>query len=244
MLDGRGFEDFGQPNRVSLGVAGVAEEQRVEIGLEARSEALVETPLLQHDTALQLHLFRLKADGEGPVAEDLERGLKDLGIVGRKLKPVHGVVVTGSGIQVGPEAAADRLDVVDDFLLGKALGAVEGHVLDKVGQPALRLFLEDGTRPHHERQLRPVARFFVVLDVVGQAIAERATDHRGIEGQRSVGYPGLGRWCGFLSVLLLFGRVLRLWFLNGCLFLRLGCSALCLIRLGGDRLFLGLGGRL
>ena len=82
LLDRRGFEDFGQANRIPLGVAGVAEEQWVEIGLEARSEALIETPLLQHHTALQLHLLRFEANGKGPVAEDLEGCLEDFRIVG------------------------------------------------------------------------------------------------------------------------------------------------------------------
>ena len=145
------FDHLGQAYRVAVGVARGAEQLREQVVPEARGEPLAQPPLLQDDVAFQLHLVRVEADRVGPVAEDLERGLENLGIVGRNLQEVQGVVEPCPGIQVRAEGAADRLEVVNDLLLCEALGAVERHVLYEVRQPALVLFFEDGACPQHQR---------------------------------------------------------------------------------------------
>ena len=145
------------------------------------------SPLFQDDVALQLHLLGREAYRVRPVAENLEGGLENVGIVGRDLEPVQGVIVAGLGVQVGTERAADRLEVFDDLLLGEALGAVERHVFHEVCQPALVLFLEDRAGPQHQGELGPVARLLVVPDVVDEAVGQRAAHHRGIEDQTPVG---------------------------------------------------------
>ena len=182
LLHGRGFEDLGQADRAAVGVAGGAEEQREQVGLEARREPLIQAPLLEHDAALELHLVGVEADRVRPVAENLEGRLEDLGVVGRDLQEVQRVVVAGLGVEIGAKAAADRLEVVDDLLLGEARRPVEGHVLDEVGQPALLVLLKDGTRLHDQGQLPPAGRFLVLPDVVDEAVAEGAADHCGVEG--------------------------------------------------------------
>ena len=148
--DGRVLDDVDQANGTALGIAGVAEQSQVDAIAPAGVEALAEAPLLQHHASLQLDLLRIETDGVGPVAEDLEGRLEDLRITGGDLEEVDGRVVRGIRVQVGPEAAADRLEVFDDLVLGEALGAVEGHVLDEVGEAALLLLLQDGTGLDHE----------------------------------------------------------------------------------------------
>ncbi len=187
LLDGRGLDDLGQANRVPLGVSRRAEQQGQQALLPARGEPLVDAPLFQDDLALQLHLLRREGHRVGPVTENLERRLEDLGIVRRNLEEVPGGVVTGLGVQVRAKRTADGLEVGHDLLLGETLRSIEGHVLDEVRQPALFLLLQDRAGLHDERQERPAARLLVVPDVVGQPIAERAPNDSGIEGQESVG---------------------------------------------------------
>ena len=128
-LHGRVLDDLGAADRSAAGVERGAEEEVEQVLLEARVEPLVEAPLLQHHATLELDLFRVERYREGPVAENLEGGLGDFGIVGRNLQKVQGVVEAGPGVKVGAEGAADGLEVFDDLLLGEAFGAVEGHVL-------------------------------------------------------------------------------------------------------------------
>ena len=129
VLHGRVLDDLGAADGAAAGVERGAEEQGEQVLPEARVEPLVEAPLLQHHAALKLDLFRVEGYGVGPVAENLEGGLGDFGIVGRNFQKVQGVVEAGPGVKVGAEGAADGLEVFDDLLLGEALGAVEGHVL-------------------------------------------------------------------------------------------------------------------
>ena len=211
LLDGSGLDDLGEADRGPLRVARGAEEQRNQVVLEAGGEPLEQPPLLQHDAAFQLDLLRLERDGVGPVTEDPECVFENLGIVSRHLEEIDRGVEAGRGVQVRAKRAADRLEVVDDLLLGEALRAVEGHVLDEVGQPALLLLLEDGAGLHDQRKVGPVARLLVVPDVVGQAVAERAAGDRGVQGQRIAGLERHRRGLSAVAVGVAVGVGLGVW---------------------------------
>ncbi len=193
-LDRSVFDDLGQTDRRALGVERVAEYEREQIVLQARTESLAEPPFLQDHAALKVHFLGVEGDCVGPVAQDLECGLDDFGIVGRDLDPVEGAVKTGLGVDVGPERAADRFKVLNDLLPGETLGAIEGHVLDEVRQSALVVFFQQRAGLDHQRDLGAVAGLGVLPDVVAQAVGQGSANDFGVKRQRRTGF---GFWVRF-----------------------------------------------
>ena len=145
-LVGRVLEDLAVADRQPLGVARAVEEDGELLVAHARLGAAAESPLLDHDAALLVDLLVLEGDAVGPVLEDLEGRVDDLRVVGRDLEHVDRLVEARVGVDVRAEAHADALEVVDQLLLLEVLGAVEGHVLDEVGQPALVVVLQRSSR--------------------------------------------------------------------------------------------------
>ena len=189
VVRGGHLDHLGQADREPLGVARLPEQHGVLQIPDARARAAAGAPFLQHHPAFLLHLLRIEGDCECPVAENLERGLDYRGIVRRYLDLVDGLVERGVGVQVRAELGADRLQVLDDLVSRKALGAVERHVLDVVREAAFVLLLEDRAGAYGQPELGAVERFAVFLDVPGQAVAERAAVRVGVE--RKVALRGL-----------------------------------------------------
>ena len=74
------------------------------------------------------------------------------GLVGRNLQLVDRLVEAGVGVDVRAEPHAERLHERGDVLPGEVPRAVERHVLDEVGQPALVVVLEHRPRLDHQPQ--------------------------------------------------------------------------------------------
>ncbi len=93
--------------------------------------------LLQDHAALALQLLRLEGGVGQDVADDVggQRGVffQDLGVVG-------GLLAGG----VGVEMAADGFDLFGDLGGRAAFGTFEGHVLEEMRDPVLRLGLVAG----------------------------------------------------------------------------------------------------
>ena len=117
-----------------------------------------------------------------PVLEDEERAVDDRRILGRNLQLEDGLVEAGVRVDVRAEAHADRLHERDDPLIREVLRAVERHVLDHVGEPALVLVLEDRAGADDEPELGAVARRLVGADVIAQAVRQRADGDPRIDG--------------------------------------------------------------
>jgi hypothetical protein len=109
-----------------------------------------------------------------PVLEHQQRPVDDGRILGRNLQLEDGLVKAGVGVDVRAEAHADRLHEPDDPLIREVGGAVERHVLDEVGEPALVVVLEDRAGADHEPELGAVAWRPVGAHVITKAIRQRA----------------------------------------------------------------------
>ena len=172
-LESRGgsrFQHLGLPDRQAVRIEG-ALEQDGELGVEHPGlRPPPEPPLLDHHSALGVHLLGVEEHGAGPVLEDLERRLQHFRIVHGDAQHVDGLVEAGVGVDVGTELHPDRLQVVDQLLLLEVLGAVEGHVLGEVGQTELVLILQDGAGVHHQAKLGAVLGGAVLAHVVAEAV--------------------------------------------------------------------------
>ncbi len=165
----------------ALGVAGALEEDGELLVTDARLGALAEPPFLDDDAPLLVDGLGLEGQVVGPVLHD-EEGVPEDGLgIRRDLEHVDRLVEAGEGVEVGAEAHADRLHEFDELLLREVGRAVEGQVLDDVGQPALVLVLEDGPGVDDEAQVGPVLGLAVLADPVAEPVGELADRDPGID---------------------------------------------------------------
>ena len=177
-------------DRQALGVLRTVEDRRHDLLAHAVRGAFAEAQLFQHDAAFLLDRIKVEAQTMGPVFQHLEGFRHVLGLVGGDRQDVDGLVERGIGIQVGPVADADRLQVGHQLMLVEVGRAVEGHVLHEMGHAALVLVFEDGAGLDHQAQLELALGAGIALDVIAQAVGElahldlRADRDRGVQAQR------------------------------------------------------------
>ena len=197
-LVGEGLDDLFLADGQALGVARAPQQDRELRVAHPGVGPPVEAPFLDDDAALLLDGRRVEAQPVGPILEDEERRLQDGRGVRGHLEHVDRLVEAGEGVEVGPEAHADGLHEIDELLAREVPGAVEGQVLDHVGQAPLVVVLEHGAGPDDEPELGPVAGLAVLADPVTEAVGELADRDLGVDGDlpvkgRVFGGDGLGR---------------------------------------------------
>ena len=158
----------------------------VELGQVALQHAHLGTgaqaPLLVDDATFLLYLLLLQQQAVGPVVEDEQAGVDDgLAHGGHVADVVDRLVDGGIGIEVGAELDADGLAPAQQFVALEMLGAVEGHVLQEVGQSALVVVLLDGAHALGDVELGALFGPVVVADVVGQSVVKFADADIGVD---------------------------------------------------------------
>ena len=179
-------QDLLLADRQSVGIPGATEENRQVLVAQALAGAASEPPFLDDHPAFLLNLFVLVLYAERPVAQDSEPLVDRAFLVGWYLQDVDGLVETRVGVQSRTEPHADRLHVVDQFLLVEVLCAVEGHMLQEMCQSLLIVLFQHRTRFHHEAQLQAVFRFRVLPHVVGKTVLQLTRPRTRVEAQRPV----------------------------------------------------------
>jgi hypothetical protein len=86
--------------------------------------------LLENDVTLAGKLGAVEARGEDDVAQDVE---SEPEILAQHARVIRGRVDPGRGVQL----AADRLDLLGDILGAAPRGALEGHMLEEMGDTML-----------------------------------------------------------------------------------------------------------
>ncbi len=120
------------------------------------------------------------------IAEEQKRLAHRLGVVGRHVQHVHGLVEARVGVHARPQPHADRLHELHQVLLGEVLAAIEGHVLDEVRQPELVVVLDDRSDIDGEPQFGPPERAVVDPDVVAKAVRKVPDLDARVDGNRLV----------------------------------------------------------
>ena len=99
---------------------------------------------------------------------------------------VDRLVDTGVGVEVGTELDALALTPLPQAALlstGEVLGAVEGHVFEKVGKSSLTRLFEDGAHALSDVEVGHVGRLAVLPDVIGQSVGEASGPDGGVVWQ-------------------------------------------------------------
>jgi hypothetical protein len=162
------------PDRQSVGVPGILEQHRQVPVEHSLPRPPARSPFLQHHPALLPDLGGVERHAVSPVFQNLERaGQNPRAVIGH-LELIHRLVEGGRGVEIGPEAHPDGLDVVHQFLLGEVGGTVERHVLDEMSQSPLVVVLQHRPGVHHQTEFGPVRRPPVDPDVVAEPIGEPA----------------------------------------------------------------------
>ena len=131
--------------------------------------------LLHDDAALGVDLLGPERDEVRPVVQDQHGRVDDSLARGRDVRNVvNRLVPARAGVEVVAEFHADGLQVLDELFSGKVLRAVEGHVLEEVGQTLLVVLLLDGAHVVQDVEVGLPLGLFVVPDVVGQSVVEPA----------------------------------------------------------------------
>ena len=178
-------------DRKTLGVSRSLERDRKPLLKHAVAGALAAAPLLAHDAALVHDFVGVERLAVRPVLENRERLIDDARGVGRNRKDVDRLVEARVRVEVGAEAHADRLEVLDEVVLGEVRRAVERRVLEEVGESELVGGLENRSGVDDEAQLGALLRARVLPDVVSNAVRQRADADFRID--RQLGAERIGR---------------------------------------------------
>ena len=144
-------------------------------------------PLLVDDAALLVDFLVAEQKRVAPVVEDEQAGVGHAGLVDRSGGDVvDRLVDTGVGVEVGTELDALALAPLPQAALlstGEVLGAVEGHVFEKVGKSSLTRLFEDGAHALSNVEVGHVGRLAVLPDVIGQSVGEASGPDGGVVWQ-------------------------------------------------------------
>ena len=160
--------------------------QGFQLALEhAHLCALAQTPLLVDHTALLVDLLVGEQQTVAPVLEDEQARIDGtLARAGHVVDVIDGLGNAGVGIQVATEVHTQRAGVVDNALAlaVEVLTAVEGHVLQEVGETTLALLLLNGAHALSDVEVHTVLGIIVVADVIGQSAVQFTDAHSIVHG--------------------------------------------------------------
>ena len=186
------FEDGVLADRQPLRVARAVVKLRHQHLVHPVARAFALARLVEDDVALLVDVGIVQRQAMGPVFQHREALVDVTALVGGDRQDVDGFVEAGVGVQVGAPLDPDRLQVRHQFVFLEVGRAIEGHMLDEVGQPLLVVVFEHRAGLDHQAQFELLFRLAVLLDVVGQAVGQFA--HFDLRADRDrVGQPDLGQ---------------------------------------------------
>ena len=137
--------------------------------------------LTYDDGTLEVDLLGGVGDVMGVLAEDEDAGVCHGGAFYRHVvQHVLRLLKTCGCIDVAAEFGAYALEIIQDALSGEALGAVEAHVLEEVGETVLVGGLVNAAGVGGEIEFRPALRELVVADIVSEAVLKLADADCGV----------------------------------------------------------------
>src|SRR5262249_43204039 len=106
---------------------------------------------------------------------------------------IRGLVEAREGVLIAPEGEPERLEERNDGARGEVGAAVEGHVLEVVGEALRGIGLVERAGRYVEPDARAALGIPVSADDVVEPVGQRARDEGGVGGQRLVGADGGAR---------------------------------------------------
>ncbi len=142
----------------------------------------------QHHPALGLQRLGLEQQVAADLAQQQQALANGLGVVVGQVELVDRLGHAGAGVGVGAEGQAQPLQDLDRLVGARGVGrALEGHVLQHVGQALLVVALLQRARADAQAQRHLALGGLVVLDGVAHAVGQHAEGDGRIGRQVAVG---------------------------------------------------------
>jgi hypothetical protein len=162
----------------------LALEQEGEAGLvDAQGGGVARALLRQDDPALAIDGGGVEQEFASQFAHQEQAGVDGLVVHLGEVELVNRLGEAGVGVGVGSESQAGALQHLDHLAFLHGLGAVEGHVLQEVGDAALGLGLAERAGVDAEADGGLALRRGVAGDGVFHAVRERAEADGGVGRQ-------------------------------------------------------------
>ncbi len=181
-LDGRLDADGEAPAQRRLG-GQLLEDLVLHALLGARAGAL----LLEDDLALAVDLGGLQAQARGHVRHEQHPLVENVPAPAGQGELIRGLVEAREGVLIAPEGEPERLEEGNDGARGEIGAAVEGHVLEIVGEALGGVGLVERAGGDVEPDAHPALGIAVLPDDVAEPIGQGARHEGRIGGQLLLG---------------------------------------------------------
>ena len=172
--------------RTDYGAVGVLGTLIDEVGLAAHHPVagfVAQAPLFADDAALCIQIGLFAGDVARPVVQDHQDRIHEAFAgqgYGRDI--IHRLMPAGVSVHVVAEAHAVFGQEIQQVLAGVVSRAVEGHVLQKMGQAVLVVLFLQRAHVVDDVELRYAGRILIVIEVIGHPVVQAANAESGIVG--------------------------------------------------------------
>ena len=162
------------------------------VGIDGRESFLYDThralhalaPFLVDNTAFGFDFSRVESDVAGPVVKNEQTAVLHRGAGYRNIRDiVDSLVDTGAGVEVITELHTYRFEPCYKVLAREICGAVEAHMLQKVGKTALVVLFENRADFLCYVEIGLSFGIVVMTDKIGEAVGQCARVEGGVERQ-------------------------------------------------------------
>ena len=130
-------------------------------------------PLLADHLPLLVDLLIGQGQATRPVVQDQQTGVRHPRLFhGSIHHHIDGLVEAGISIEILSTPHTGPFDEVIHAMSGEVLAAVEGHVLQKMGQSTLVLLFKDGAYILGNVEIGTLLRQFVVTKIIGESVGQ------------------------------------------------------------------------
>ena len=166
---------------VAQGVLGSLVHQLVLAFGHTAAGIVAEAPLLADDSAFVVQCLLLAGDVAGPVVQHHKHGIHERIPHQRHFREViDGLGPGGEGIHVITETHAFLGQEIEYPLAGIMPGAVEGHMLQEMGQTVLIVLFLESAHIVRDIELRAALGLLVMAEIVAQPVVEPAGAEIGV----------------------------------------------------------------
>ena len=182
-----GLDHVLEADRLPFGVARAREQERQHRLGRSLAGAVTRTLLAQDHAAFGVDLGGRQGQSAGDLAQDTKALVEQPLVIAGQIELVDGVGEAGAGVGVRAEGEAGALQELDQLARRQVLRALERHVLEEMGEPALLLGLHQRARLDHQAEADPIGGRATGSNGIAQPVGQPSPHHGGIVHQQPVG---------------------------------------------------------
>ncbi len=151
------------------------------------------TQFFNDNTAFVVDLYRIIGHKSSIIMHNQQTGIQNsFPQHGNVIQHVHGLLYSGSGVDIPSKTASDAFQVADKHFSRKVFCAVQAHMLQEVGKTCLAFVFLDGSYVGKEVKLGTLFRFGIVPDIIRKPVIKFSNPYRRVVLQ---GFVWIGHLC-------------------------------------------------